>query len=46
VALQPASSISSLASAFRAKPSTPIGGQTDAPPSRLLRPGSIVDIKV
>jgi hypothetical protein len=45
-AAPPASAISSLASAFRAKPATPAGAQTDTPPSRLLRPGSIVDIKV
>jgi hypothetical protein len=43
---RPAFPLSSLASAFSAKPSTQTGATTDAAPSRILRPGSIVDIKV
>ena len=42
----PVSALSSLSSAFRAKPSTQADAVTDTPPSRLLRPGSIIDIKV
>ncbi len=43
---RPVSALSSLASAFAAKPSMQTGAATDAPPSRVLRPGSIIDIKV
>jgi len=46
VAVRPTSALSSLASAFGAKPSAPSGAARDTPPSRVLRPGSIVDIKV
>jgi len=46
VAAKPASAIASLASAFSAKPSAQSGAAADTPPSRVLRPGSIVDIKV
>jgi hypothetical protein len=46
VAARPASALASLASAFGAKPSAQAGPATESPPSRLLRPGSIVDIKV
>jgi len=45
-ATRPASAIASLASAFSAKPSAQSGSATDTPPARVLRPGSIVDIKV
>jgi hypothetical protein len=46
VAARPTSALSSLASAFSAKPSAPSRAETDTPPSRVLRPGSIIDIKV
>jgi len=46
VAARPVSTIASLTSAFSAKPSTQSGAATDGAPSRILRPGSIVDIKV
>ncbi len=45
-AARPPSVIASLASAFRATPAPQVAPTTDTPPSRLLRPGSIVDIKV
>jgi len=40
------STIASLASAFGSRPSPQVAPVADTPPSRLLRPGSIVDIKV
>ncbi len=43
---RPTSAIASLASAFSAKPSVQSGAATNAVPSRILRPGSIIDIKV
>jgi len=43
---RPVSALSSLASAFTAKPSSQAAATTDPSPSRMLRPGSIVDIKV
>jgi hypothetical protein len=43
---RPISAIASLASAISAKPSTQVGAAIDAVPSRTLRPGSIIDIKV
>ncbi len=46
VAVRPTSAIASLANAFSAKPSMQTGPATTAAPSRILRPGSIVDIKV
>jgi len=45
-ATRPTSALSTLASAFGAKPSPNGGVATDGPPSRMLRPGSIIDIKV
>jgi hypothetical protein len=45
-AARPVSAIASLANAFSAKPSAQGGAATDAAPSRVLRPGSIIDIKV
>jgi len=43
---RPASAIASLAGAFSAKPMGQAAAPTDATPARVLRPGSIVDIKV
>jgi hypothetical protein len=45
-AARPTSALSALANAFAAKPSTQAAAPTATSPSRVLRPGSIVDIKV
>jgi hypothetical protein len=45
-AARPASAVTSLANVFGARPSTQTAPATETPPSRPLRPGSIVDIKV
>jgi hypothetical protein len=44
--VRPTTAIASLVNAFRSKPSPETITATDAPPTRILRPGSIVDIKV
>jgi hypothetical protein len=46
VAARPVSALSSLASAFGAKAGPQAAASTETPPSRVPRPGSIVDIKV
>jgi len=46
VVQRPVSALSTLASAFAAKPAARTASMTETPPSRVLRPGSIVDIKV
>jgi hypothetical protein len=45
-AVQPASALSTLTRAFSTRPAPQTIAATDTPPSRVLRPGSIVDIKV
>ncbi len=45
-AVQPTSALSTLARALSTRPAPQTVVATDTPPSRVLRPGSIVDIKV
>jgi len=43
---RPISAMAALSSAFRPQPSPSTTAASDTPPLRILRPGSIVDIKV